>query len=358
MKFKRVRGLQASTVSEKKAALFYWPADPNPYQTLLYGEPQTRFAISSGGVVRAIMSSLLNGNQKVFFHVHWLYKIFRPRFEFLNLVRAVLFLFGVRVLVFLGGHIFWTLHNLYEHETPSTIDERRFRRKLTPLVTAIFHTRAAKEIAEEAYGLEFSNAIIAAHGAYSFPPPQPLQDRSDSVTTFMHLGRLREYKGLAPFLRTFSALADDGYPIRAKVIGYSKSALVPLGLLEMAGPGIEIENRFVPEGELRQVLSDADFYFVPSERFLTPGSAVLAASLGIPLLITKNRVTEEMFGDNRGVLFFTPESLRETLLSAARISPQEQFEMSRSLLQLSDTWKWAEMMDAMGQYSKFTTVEE
>lgn len=336
----------------------YWPADPNPYQALLYGEPQKRFRILAGGLFRAIMCSLVSRNQSVFFHLHWLYKIFRPRFKLLNQVRAIFFLFGVRILLFLGGHVIWTLHNLYEHETPSVTSERRFRRRLAPLVTAIFHTHAAKEIAEEAYGLKFSNTIVAAHGAYSAPKPRSRQGNRESVTTFMHLGRLRQYKGLAPFLRTFSALSDDGYAIRAKVIGYSKSASVPLGLLEMAGPGIEVENRFVPEDELRQVLSEADFYFVPSERFLTPGSAVLAASLGIPLLITKNRITEEMFGHSQGVLFFTRESLRETLLTAARTSQEERSQMSTRLFELSSTWTWAEMMGAITRYSKSTTEGE
>jgi glycosyltransferase involved in cell wall biosynthesis len=163
--------------------------------------------------------------------------------------------------------------------------------------------------------------LMTTHPPLVFGAPPPLPRAHGGKLRLLSFGRLLPYKGLdllADALRLWGPKPD----IEIRVVGSGPETPVLDALRQM--PGVTVENRWVPEGEVGEVLSWADA-LVLSHREASQ-SGVAAAAIAARRWVVATRVggiTEQLAGEAQARLCDpTPASLAAEL-ERLRISPPQ-----------------------------------
>ena len=103
---------------------------------------------------------------------------------------------------------------------------------------------------------------------------------------FAFVGAIRGYKGVGELLEAFAGSTDLGPDARLLICGKPLPARLGRELEQraVADPRIVLRLERMPEEELSQVLRAADVVVLPFRDILTSGSAILALSLGRPVI--------------------------------------------------------------------------
>jgi glycosyltransferase involved in cell wall biosynthesis len=163
--------------------------------------------------------------------------------------------------------------------------------------------------------------IMTSHPPLVFGAPPPLPRAHGGKLRLLSFGRLLPYKGLdllAEALRLLGPKPD----IEIRVVGSGPETPVLEALRQM--PGVTVENRWVPEAEVGEVLSWADA-LVLSHREASQ-SGVAAAAIAARRWVVATRVggiTEQLEGEDQARLCDpTPASLAAEL-ERLRTSPPQ-----------------------------------
>jgi beta-1,4-mannosyltransferase len=261
-----------------------WPAyRTNPYVRRLSAELRGRgVAVSRVPWLRAGASLLAPGD---WVHLHW------PGAALVDARRAV---YERRIAALAGLlarfrrrglRIAWTAHNLLPHDDPHPDLGRAARRVVLEAVDHVFaHFDAAAAALADELGHR-GPVSVTPHGHYiddyAAPPPAaaararlglPLTGR-----VFLVFGQLRPYKNLGAIAGGFLAATrpDD----RLVICGAAEGAVRP-----PADPRLRVREARVPDALVPVLFAAADAMLLAHRAFFTSGSAVLALSMGCPVL--------------------------------------------------------------------------
>jgi beta-1,4-mannosyltransferase len=229
----------------------------------------------------------LTGQYDVF-HVHWpevlLSGTSRPR----TALRHVLF---VALLVRLGTAatpIVHTQHNVRPQE-----DVSRTRRVLLALLQR--RTAMVIRLNEETAPPAGKPFVTIRHGHYkdwfaAYPEPDPEPGRLAFV------GLIRPYKNVEGLLKAFREASEQSPTARLVVAG--KPATPELAAaIRAAAAGLDVvslELEFLPDERLVQVVGRAELVVLPYREMHNSGAALMALSLGRPVLVPDNAVNADL----------------------------------------------------------------
>ncbi len=246
----------------------------------------------------------------------------------------------------LGFKIVWTVHNLYPHEQIYRDLEQKARRILLSECDAtILHCQSAAALLQSHFGYAGRSAVIP-HGHYGGIYGQPADRcvaRSRlglSGTVFLFFGQLRPYKGLEALIRAFRG-CEDFSEDTLLIAGATMHADFSRRLLSLArdARNVVIHPFFIPDGEVALYLGGADVVVLPYAGVLTSGTAVLAHSIGRPVVAPRIGCLPETVPAGTGWLYDAEDE--DDLLRALRLAKAEKGEaVSQRCLEFAARHHW------------------
>ncbi len=171
--------------------------------------------------------------------------------------------------------VVYTLHNREPHESMSPRGLRD-RRAFERLATIEIH------LVPEPDRVTAAESVAIPHGSYAEPyAAHPRADRIDGRALFF--GLIRPYKGIEELLDAFAAVHDDEASLR--LVGKPMDPDLAGAIARRDDPRISHRFGFVPDRELVAEVTAAQLVVLPYRRLHSSGAALVALSLGRPVLI-------------------------------------------------------------------------
>ena len=155
----------------------------------------------------------------------------------------------------------------------------RLRQELNAAAGAVaFSDSVARAVAARRPGLPILRLPLGAH--------MPVEGEAPGLPTtdFLFFGRVRAYKGLDLLRDAFAALRARHPGVTLRVVGEGDVEGCAPGLAAL--PGVTVEPRWVPDGEMPALLSAARAVVLPYREASQSGVLPLALALGVPVVAT------------------------------------------------------------------------
>ncbi len=265
-----------------------WRAGDNPFLKLLFESYDDTIALHPFSWRQAL------GRRYDVLHVHWLEYLVRSENPAARPVKLALFALLLLRLVLLRTPSVWTVHNDTPHDVSVNVVERALLALWSRCVThKVFLTRAAQSDA----GSPVRSTVIV-HGDYRpvlahGTPPPPAQP----PTEILHFGHLRPYKGIEPLVDAFvGAWPDETRRPRLRIVGRAKDPAYGVALANLVDgvAGVELTEAFLPDADLEAIIGAADLIVLPYQKMTNSGAAILALSIGRPVLVPDCPTTREL----------------------------------------------------------------
>jgi glycosyltransferase involved in cell wall biosynthesis len=269
-----------------------WPAPypGNPYLTRLT-EALARQGVRARSSRYLAQLTLSRTEGASWLHLHWPEWMLRDRDRARARVRALWFFALIDALRARGVRLAWTAHNLVGHDEPHPDLAERFRRQwLSRCALVHGHFASAERSVRE---LGFRGRFVCyghPHARDDYAPSAPreaLRARLGllpSQPLLVSFGAIERYKG---FDRVAEAFVR-GAPSDARLIVAGRAsdptALRELRALCAGDPRVTIREGFLSREASADLVSAADAVVLGYRAFFTSGTAMLALSLGTPVL--------------------------------------------------------------------------
>lgn len=333
-----------------RIAILYEGGNENPYLALLIrGLRQAGYDVSCKA---ACSPQWLWKNRQGLdvLHFQWVQYFYNSNNAFSSTLWAIFFFFKLIIARILGYRIVWTVHNIMPHERSPGFGDVIARYGLVILANDIvFHCRTAARLLKEAFGTRGKLHVIP-HGHYIgwYPdPPSKSEARAhfnipDSEYVYLYFGVIRPYKGLEKLIHTFKKLSFGRLIIAGKPHNLQIESLIRQ--LSEKDPRISLHLSFIPDTLVTSFFECADSVVLPFSDVLTSGSAILALSLGRPVIAPALGCLPELISDRFGLNFDadSPEGLRDAMIDI-RLRQYSSEEIKRSMMKNYDWLEIAEL---------------
>ena len=231
-------------------------------------------------------------------HLHWPELLLRDPVPFRRAVKKILFTVMYVRLMLVRTPIVQTVHNISPHENGSRYErgilaglERRTRTwiVLNPTSAAI----SGGEVVEILHG-----HYREWFAEYALPDTQPGR--------YLFFGLIRPYKQVVGLVDAYLELHDPATSLR--IVGSSSDPAVEHKIDELGDsePRVSVRFEFVSDEELAREVGLCELVVLPYKEFYNSGAALLALSLGRPVLTPRNPASlalQEEFGPEWVLLF-------------------------------------------------------
>lgn len=310
----------------------------NPWQRMLY-----RDAVARGATIRpfASLDELLAAipgierPERFVLHVNWTAAVSQQGatvLESMHRVRS--FLAAVADLTARGGRVIWTIHNVLPHEMRFHLPELFLLAGLAEAATTIvIMNPATVDAVGDLYPLPQHKVVLIAHPSYVGEYPDAVS-RAEARASFglaaddivaVSLGVIRPYKNIERLAAALTEARVHEPRLRLLVGGEVGPGTDPDRLgSALAAPGAVSEIGYVSDDHVQRWLRAADFAVFAFGDILNTGSLMLAATFGVPALVTDLPATRELAREE-WVLTVPPElstrQLADGLLQASAEFP-------------------------------------
>ena len=223
-------------------------------------------------------------------HLHWPTESLTHRVRWVYTARAMAFHRRLRLLKTRGVRIAWTAHNLVPHDDPHPDLGRQYRAELLSLVDHVFiHFPSARATLASEFG--YTGPCTVTHHPHYVDrhpvPPARAAARAElglPADGFVALsfGKIRPYKGTDDIIRAFLQMA--GRDDRLLIAGSPEGDVCEILQLAHLDDRIVLHDRRIPDEDVPTYFAAADAAVVSHHAFFTSGSAMLALSMGCPLV--------------------------------------------------------------------------
>lgn len=291
-------------------------------------------------------------------HLHWVNEFIGPavwsksplkRWFRLGLLKLDVLLARLR-----GKRVVWTVHNLTSHDTADPSSELRARSELATAVDhLIVHSHGALEKLRQVWGgrgLDDYRVSVIRHGNFDgCYPSDDVMVKSlrqewavDSETiVILFFGAVRPYKGLESLMQAFSLTTDPR--LRLVIAGAPNTPQFGEQIRQFAAQDPRIVPRlsFVDPDAVAAHYKAADLVAIPLKQTLTSGSAVLAMTMGRPLIMPNSTRHLDLGDEDTGVLHYANEAQLIALLG--RLRDLDLGKLGRASAGAAAAWAWSDV---------------
>lgn len=271
-------------------------------------------------------------------HLHWPENLIRGRTRLGTIVRRVLLVALLGRLALGRRAVVRTFHNVAPHEAGGAI-ERMLLRRLDRRTNAFVRLNGQTEVPER--GDRPDPVIPIPTYAPFFADCQQAQPVAGRLVFF---GLIRRYKGIESLLEAFAGVGDPAW--RLHIAGQSAEPELT-ALIESAAERdgrIRARLEHLPDDDLAEEITAAEVVVLPYPEMHNSAAALLALSLGRPVVVPDNPITADLAAEVgepwviRYTLPLTADKLHASVL-AARLSDRASApDLSRR--------SWAAVLDA------------
>ena len=253
----------------------------NPYLKQLVIALQENVEVSTFSWRRAVTGSF------DVLHVHWPELLLRSRSGPHRLARRALVL-AVLLRIRLSRRVLVrTLHNLAPHE-PGQWIERRLLGLMDRWTTLFIALNPETPIPRTGVPV-----AVIPHGHYrdwfaGRAVPEPLPGR------FGYIGFIRAYKGVEVLLDVFTSIADPTISLRIVGASGDPGLTGAIAAAAAADPRITARLEYTGDEAMATEVGRAEVIVLPYRQMHNSGAALLALSLGRPVLVPANPVTRSL----------------------------------------------------------------
>jgi len=223
-------------------------------------------------------------------HLHWPEVLVRSPSRARTWLRRAAML-AVLLQVRLGRRaLVRTVHNTAPHESGSRTEALLLR--LIDRSTSVF----VLLVPRTPLPVPGASAVVIPHGDYrewfstlTVPPAE--------AGRLAYVGLVRRYKGVEELLAVFRrTAAADGTDLQLHIVGKVQDRALAIAVREAAAADARVTARleYVPDHDLADEIGRAELVVLPYREMHNSGTALLALSLGRPVLVPGNAVTEEL----------------------------------------------------------------
>jgi glycosyltransferase involved in cell wall biosynthesis len=257
-------------------------SDRNPYTSLLYDAVERLGA----EVVEFDPRHTVPGDVM---HVHWPEWFLGRRNPFAVRRDYAVWMRTLRALKSQGTKIVWTAHNLRSHERRHESLQRRFWAEFVPLVDGCICLSArSQELVREAFPQLSCAFAVVPHGHYRDVYPRTVT-RAEARKrlglgeefVFVHVGMVREYKNVPALMAAFAALGSCRLIVAGEVFDEGLRRRIE----GASSPGVLLSLERVADEDLQRYFRAADLAVFPYRDILNSGSALMALSFDVPVLV-------------------------------------------------------------------------
>lgn len=270
-----------------------WPAFrnrlENPYNWLLYKNITTM----GHEVVEFLPHRLILTDYDVW-HIHWPDSQLNEPNLLSAWLRCQVLLKLLSVAHMRSAKVIWTVHNLQAHERLHPRLEEWFWQRFVPMVDGYICLSEASRIMAIRQFTELRSrpgfVIPLGHyrdvygGDLSKDLARKRLGLPVEATVFLFLGQIRPYKNVPCLIRVFRESFDEKNLLI--IAGKPNSAALSREVTQTAGedPRVRLVMDFVSEDQVPLYFKGADIAVLPYSDILNSASAMLALSLGTPVL--------------------------------------------------------------------------
>ena len=304
----------------------------NPYVNMLYLEPRTRnWRVEGVSYLSGFMKALDTMKHPDVVHIQWTkpfladvssQKQYEDR---MNEITGALSSAKGR-----GVKILWTVHNVIAHDTDPIGREVALANLLVALSDRVIilnsHTLS---VTSEFYDIPAEKVTVLPHPSYLGVYPTRVSREEVAarlglpagLRTMGFIGAIHPYKGVGDFLQAASLVARRNDRCAVILAGDTK----PEGMREVDEnvphhlPVIRYHTR-IPDADIALGTCACDVLVRPYRRILNSGSMMLAATLGVPVVLPRlDHLVAEYQSQPWVVFFDNPDSeeLRPAAIAAA-----------------------------------------
>jgi glycosyltransferase involved in cell wall biosynthesis len=207
-----------------------------------------------------------------------------------------------------GVPIATVIHDAVPHpgDTAGAFDRaNRFAQKHSNLLIAPSES-VAEQLRQRSVSVPIETIPLPAH--------MPFPDLYDPDGFVLFLGRIAQYKGLDLLAQAWPEVTQAS-PVSLKVVGQSAGEGDSAAISQLRRVGADVQTRWVPDGELQQVLTGARLVVLPYIEASQSGVITLAHQAGIPLLVTNVGGLAKQAGPSALVVQPTVPSISDGLKS-------------------------------------------
>lgn len=204
--------------------------------------------------------------------------------------------------------IVWTLHNLSSHEGRWPVIEENIRQRLLQQVAGLHYlSESSRLLAESKYPLLANKKyIVTPHADYSdvanrFNRKLARSNLELEGTDFIFgfVGAISPYKGVDELYNAYDRLSRLNAHVSLIIAG-RPSPKLSIWCNELAAkrdPRIHSYFRLLGQDEIDTIFSSIDIAVFPYRSITNSGSIIMALTLGVPVLVPKFPLTEELKAD-------------------------------------------------------------
>lgn len=292
----------------------------NPYQSLLHDDLLPFLRLRYGSICDALDLKRFDtaSRRRHAFHLHWEDAVYRlAETEAAARERAESFVRALDRFVAEGGAVFWTMHNAAPHDDRYSPVHAWIAREIALRAGRIFvHSKAAAALARERFEAAADRIEITPHGGFEeiYAPRATSQAEARAwlgapadARVLLLFGRLRRYKGLDALLKSLRRLEAQGALAGARVLIAGRQIDTPDVADETLHDRLLVIDRFIEECEVADLFLAADAVVAPYQRILTSGAAVLAMSMGRPVVAPRLAHVAETIEDGETGFLYDPD---------------------------------------------------
>lgn len=308
---RRPRGERRRAVYRGRPVVFY-PAweKVNPFLTMLHLEARGRMRAVDGLANHyELLHWLRADGEPAVLHLHWTGPIVDRAADDAGAQLIVdEFLEALDRRLAAGSELIWTIHNVLPHDNAYPDAGRRLHAALAERARIIhILTEGTVAAVGEQYPLPPEKLRYIPHASYHGlygAPGAPADARrrfriADDATAVLFFGQIRPYKGLDVLADALIRRQASGQRIHLLVAGRPRDEDAVTGILDRlrsAGVAVTASLGFVAEADVADWFSAADVVALPYTRILNSGTVILAASYGVPVIVTRSAGIESEYG--------------------------------------------------------------
>jgi glycosyltransferase involved in cell wall biosynthesis len=260
-----------------------------------------------------------------------------------------------------GAALIWTVHNMVPHDTVHLEQEIALSQFLADRADAVHVMNpATAATVVELYTLPVEKTVVIPHCSYLDVYPQSLTRAearaalglTDTDVAVLFLGQMRPYKGLDVLLPALSRLGESRTNLVLLLAG--KTIPADADQIEQLIPAnirVIRHHSHVDDADLQRWYRAADVVALPYRKVLNSGSAMLAATFGVPVLLPDLPHLRALFEGEPWVHFFQPDADGSSLERAlAEVSPLSEPD--------ADALKYARSLPPAGMADSFEQLLE